>query len=186
MILSDVDIAKVAKKAGFTDIGLQTAISVALAESGGDGTVINTAGDRGLWQINRIWHPEVTDSCALTPSCCATEAFRISGGGKTWTQWVTFKNGSYLAYQKRAITAINALPTDGSDQPAGSTSVIPKTKVETKEYTYILRYALAIGVVVAIIQTKVGYNAVYYILVLCLLFLVTAESKFIAKAFLSD
>ena len=78
-------IASIWGKAGGTKQTCQVAVSVSLAESGGDAHVQgpNSDGsiDRGLWQLNSRWHPEVSDACAYDPECNAKETFRISKQG---------------------------------------------------------------------------------------------------------
>ena len=111
--LSDDDLAAVARNAGFPDgdDNLATAIAVALAESNGWTQAVLTnsdaycSRDRGLWQINDHWHPEVTDAQAFDPNQNAAAAYRISSGGTNWTQWSTYKNGSYKAFLDRARAA---------------------------------------------------------------------------------
>ncbi len=49
-------------------------------------------------------------------------------------------------------------------------------------YRYILAYGIAIAVFMAIIKTRIGYNTMYYLLVLSLLLFLLVESKFIANA----
>lgn len=102
-VLTPGQIAVHAKNAGFTGDGLVWAIAVALAESGGNPTAIGVnsdkwkSRDRGLWQINNHWHPEVTDAVAFNPAAAAKEAYRISGGGKNWKPWATYTNGRAAA-----------------------------------------------------------------------------------------
>jgi hypothetical protein len=66
-------VAAVAQKAGFVGEGLIMAVAIAWAESGlnpaaeafnknSGGNVTST--DRGLWQINDYWYPEVDNACA--------------------------------------------------------------------------------------------------------------------------
>jgi hypothetical protein len=99
-VLSPAQIAAYARAAGFRGAGLTWAVAVALAESGGrtDATLVNHdrwhSVDRGLWQINNHWHPEVSDAQAFDPAQAAAAAYRISHGGTSWTPWATFNNGS--------------------------------------------------------------------------------------------
>jgi hypothetical protein len=96
--LTDAQVATVARRAGFTGERLIDAITVCLAESGGRTDVVNTAGnhppsrDRGLWQINDHYHPEVTDRQAFDPDGNAHAAYRISEGGRSWSQWSTWQS----------------------------------------------------------------------------------------------
>lgn len=56
-----------------------------------EATLINRGGelgiDRGLWQINSKFHPEVSNSCAYDYRCSTKEAIRIikERGFKEWT-----------------------------------------------------------------------------------------------------
>ena len=54
--------------------------------------------DRGLFQINSYWHPDVSIECAFDIDCNIKEAYRISKGGTNWTPWVTYKKGIYKKY----------------------------------------------------------------------------------------
>merc|ERR1712216_139349 len=81
------------------------AVAIAMAESSGDCKITSSAGDRGLWQINRAAHPDVSDTCAYDCICNAQAAFKISGGGQDWTPWVTWNNGAYKKYHDAATTA---------------------------------------------------------------------------------
>jgi len=44
--------------------------------------------DRGVWQINSKWHPDVKDECAFDVVCATKEAKRIWREWKGWTAWV--------------------------------------------------------------------------------------------------
>jgi peptidoglycan hydrolase-like protein with peptidoglycan-binding domain len=119
-ILTDVQVADVAFTAGFRGDALITAIAVALAESGGRTDAVNTVGntpssrDRGLWQINSYWHPEVSDAQAFNPAGCAQAAYRISAQGTSWRPWTTFNSGSYrqfLARAEHAASQVGPMPT---------------------------------------------------------------------------
>ena len=88
-----------------------TAVAVALAESSGNTKAVNHNSDshhsidRGLWQINSYWHPEVSESCAFDASCNARSAKSISGGGSNWTPWSTYNGGAYRRYLSKAQAA---------------------------------------------------------------------------------
>jgi len=132
VLFSAVEIARVAYEANFRGVALIHAIAVALAESSGytgarnvnPATETNPQAttDRGLWQINDYWHPEVTDAQADDPLEAARAAFRISGGGTDWSQWTTWPAaaGVYLA---QAAQAVGTMATGGplpSVDPAGT------------------------------------------------------------------
>lgn len=107
--------AQAAFDAGFRGNGLVIAIAIALAESGGSASAVNTEGneppsrDRGAWQINDHWHPEVSDECAFNMTCSAKAVYRISAGGLTWNQWVTYSSGAYRQYLPEAQQAAAAV-----------------------------------------------------------------------------
>jgi peptidoglycan hydrolase-like protein with peptidoglycan-binding domain len=104
----------VARCAGFPERALATALSVCIAESGLNTSARNTAGnhppstDRGLWQINSYWHPEVPDAAAYSALGSARAAFRISCGGSVWGQWSTYNSGSYLHSWERVRSYLRA------------------------------------------------------------------------------
>ncbi len=112
--LSYLAVAKVAQDAGVpcSYDRLATAVAIAKAESGFKSTATNTLGnahgiDRGLWQVNSYWHPEVSVACAFSPSCNARAMYRISSHGEKWSAWWTYNNGKHLPFmvQSRAAAA---------------------------------------------------------------------------------
>ena len=111
----DIDLCvSVGRTAGFSGETFVVAIAVAMAESRCDPSArgVNPAGsvDRGLWQINDRWHPEVSDSCAYNAQCNAREAYRISDEGGNWSPWATYKSGAYKKFMDDARAAIGAFP----------------------------------------------------------------------------
>jgi hypothetical protein len=109
-VLSADDIARLVISRRFADPAV--AVAIALAESGGrTDAVRNNAGpppsrDRGLWQINSRFHPEVSDAQAFDASASTDAAHRISGGGTNWSQWTTFRNNAHLAFLPTARAAV--------------------------------------------------------------------------------
>lgn len=91
------------------------AIAIILGESGGNPGARNTekntppSVDRGLWQFNSRWHPEVTDACAFEPVCATRAAFVVSKGGTDFTPWASFKAGTYKQFLPRAQAALSAI-----------------------------------------------------------------------------
>lgn len=83
-------------RAGFRGSAWIDGVSVVLAESGGNPRAVNVntdshrSKDRGLWQINDYWHPEVSDAQAFSPQASSAAAFRISRSGTTFDQWATW------------------------------------------------------------------------------------------------
>jgi hypothetical protein len=124
-------LAVAAAQAGFGGRGLRLAVAVGLAESGGDpaarGLNPPTPGcpagstDRGAWQLNTCYHPEVGDACADDLSCAAAETYRISEGGSNWSEWTTYTSGAYRAQLGAADQALAAVaaPSGGGGVPPG-------------------------------------------------------------------
>lgn len=111
--LSDAALAQLVVSQGFPQPDV--AMAIILAESGGDPNATNTLGntppstDRGLWQFNSHWHPEVSDTCAFDPVCATKAAFKVSAGGTDFHQWSSFKAGTHTKFLARAQAAIAAL-----------------------------------------------------------------------------
>ena len=114
--------AKVAAKAGYsftrtvsTSLGPQpqlvVAIAVAMAESSCNPRALNVnsggSRDRGLWQMNSVYHPEVSDACAFQIQCNADAAWNTSKHGTNWTPWSAYTNGSWKTYVAAAKAAIS-------------------------------------------------------------------------------
>ncbi len=120
-----VGLAVAAAQAGFTGQGLRLAVAVGLAESGGNPTARGpnppTPGcpagstDRGAWQLNNCYHPEVADACADDLACAARETYRISAAGSDWREWTTYTSGAYHTQLAAADQALAALAADSSD-----------------------------------------------------------------------
>lgn len=123
--LSDDAIRDVALMAGFKGDSLVTAIAVALEESGGNPDAVNVnkdkyrSRDRGLWQINDHWHPEVSDAIAFDPTQAAAAAYTISHQGSNWSAWSAVKSGAYALYLPRAKASVAKMDNSGPLAPSG-------------------------------------------------------------------
>lgn len=112
-------IAGYAYAAGFRGTALRNAVAVALAESGGNPAAVGTnsdqwrSRDRGLWQINSHWHPEVSDAAAFNPATAAVAAYRISSHGTSWSAWSTWKNGA--AQTQMGVATIGVTQAQNAD-----------------------------------------------------------------------
>ncbi len=112
--LSDVQIAQIAARAGFSGEDLVTAVSVALAESGGDPTLTYSNTDKhksqdlGLFQINNYWNRDWLNGSFGDPYDPYASA-RIAKSIVEqigWKDWVTYKSGRYKNFDDRARAAI--------------------------------------------------------------------------------
>jgi Lysozyme like domain/Ricin-type beta-trefoil lectin domain len=107
---------------------LVIAVAVCVAESGGQPSVYYCDGtgtvgyyppvqcptgsyDRGLWQINSKYHPEVTDACAFRPQCNADAAYQISDQGTDFAPWAVYDTDAYAQYLGAAQHAVAGLTT---------------------------------------------------------------------------
>jgi len=120
---SAVQVAQLARDAGFSGNDWVVSVAVAEAESAGwtHARLINTdcSVDRGLWQINSYWHGEVGDGCAFDPTCNAQATHTIWANGG-WTQWTTYINGAYQAHMAEAQAAVNQVGGGGGGGGGGS------------------------------------------------------------------
>ena len=118
-ILSAREIAWLVRNAGGSD---PTAVAVALAESGGNTAALHAdigSYDRGLWQINSKYHPEVSDSCAFSATCSTTAAKTISNNWTDFSPWSSYTFGGYQAYMPVATSAMaNPQAPDNAVQAA--------------------------------------------------------------------
>lgn len=106
------EIARVAHDAGFRGRSLETAVAVALAESGGD-PGINARGaedSRGLWQINSVHFGRYDEQRLYEPGYNARAAFDISDGGRNWQPWTTWREGIHGRFLDDARRAVRARP----------------------------------------------------------------------------
>ncbi|MFD9893621.1 transglycosylase SLT domain-containing protein [Amycolatopsis sp. NPDC059027] len=120
--LTATQIAEHAYKAGFRGHALETAVAVAMAESGGNPHAHNgTPPDNsyGLWQINMLgsmgparrhqFHLH-SNSELFDPDENAKAAYAIAGHGKNFGPWSTYTNGAYkkhLAAARKAAAEVS-------------------------------------------------------------------------------
>ena len=126
--------AKVAAKAGFsytanvsTAVGnvrqIVVAVAVAMAESSCNPSATGQnpgSIDRGLWQINNVYHPEVSDACAYQSQCNADAAWNISNHGGNWSPWSTYNSGVWENYLDTARSAITGFSFQLKNRGAGT------------------------------------------------------------------
>lgn len=122
------DVAKFARGAGFSGLDVQTAVAVAMAESGNSNPLhpmcdaqarllTSREDSRGLWQINTFAHPDATGNL-YDPAYNAQYAFGLKSK-QGWSPWSTFNSGAYLAWMPAAeIAVVNA----GGQTLAGDTA----------------------------------------------------------------
>jgi hypothetical protein len=123
--------AEHAATAGWADNGsyggnLETATAVCVAESGGNPRIyycdshgnkgvyppVYCPGglyDRGLWQLNSKYHPDVSDTCAFRAQCNADAAYEISTRGASFAPWAVYGSASYARYLAAAEAAVSGL-----------------------------------------------------------------------------
>jgi hypothetical protein len=125
-------VAKLVVDAGVPCIGDRVALATAIAyaESNFRPTITNVVGnahgtDRGLWQINSYWHPEVSATCALNAACNARAMAKISKKSTKWSEWWTYNNHKQTPYMGLARVAQTAVCAEPADDGSGSGSDSP-------------------------------------------------------------
>jgi len=120
--LSQSQIKLYAAAAGFTNPSLMSAI--AMAESSGSTTVVNSIGCVGLWQINQpVWvksHPSWTKSWLQDPAHNAVAA-KVIYDSQGLGAWEAYTNGAYSKYYNGS-TPLNAQQAGLVDTITGGTS----------------------------------------------------------------
>jgi hypothetical protein len=129
--LSIAEAANLARSVGLSGEQVVTAVAIAIAESNlnadavGDVSLQNTTWGPsiGLWQIRSVKAEKGTgrsrDASRLKdPVFNARAMFQISGGGKNWTPWSTYKNGAYRQHLNKVRRQAGA--ASGSPKPSGS------------------------------------------------------------------
>lgn len=100
--LSVQQAASYASAAGFSGQALNIVIAIAQAESSLNTQArhVNAGGsvDRGILQINNVYHAEVSDACAYDPACAFGAGYKIASGGSNFTPWSTYNSGAYKQY----------------------------------------------------------------------------------------
>lgn len=108
-LLTPVQIRYYAQAAGFGGSDLDTAVAIALAESGGNASAYNAEtaarggtpggqGSYGLWQIYLKEHPEFAGVNLYDPAANAKAAFQVYSAAGGFTPWATYNSGRYQAF----------------------------------------------------------------------------------------
>lgn len=121
MKLAITQLLGLAANAGFSGSDLQTAVAIALAESGGDPSAYNPEraagaveghGSFGLWQIYLNAHPEFAGLNLIDPQTNAGAAYSVyASAGNSFRPWSTFKNGAYLTNMDAVGQVLAAMAT---------------------------------------------------------------------------
>ena len=130
-ILSLEAVIAAAYHAGWRGNALLTAVAIQMAENGAHDATLwvsdpptagcpNGSWDRGLWQINSCYHPEVSNAQAASPSGNAAAAYAISNGGKDFSPWATYNSGAYKAYIGSGPGGLQAAINDWIASPSSS------------------------------------------------------------------
>ncbi len=139
--LSDTQIAAAAQSAGFSGNHLAVAIAVALAESGGDPTATNKnnngSTDYGLWQINSVHAALLRQGSWSNPADNARMAYAVyKQAGSSFSPWVAYKNGTYLAFMARAAVAMRFVAGAPTAVRAGLLDDLKELERKTDPDTY--------------------------------------------------
>lgn len=100
-VYSYPQLVQFANNAGFSGDSANTAAAIAMAESSGDSTQINTqdpGNSYGLLQINGAAWGQSEAQASLDPQTAFNNAYSISGSGTNFTPWSTYNSGAYSKY----------------------------------------------------------------------------------------
>ena len=95
-----------------------TALAVILGESGGDPAAVGKSDprDRGLWQINSRWHPDVDDAWAFDAERSTRYALNLSKCGTDFNPWHATRHPNFPTHLQTARAMLNANgPAEGGD-----------------------------------------------------------------------
>lgn len=104
--LTQSQIQVYATSAGMSNPALMAAI--AMAESSGSTTVVNSIGCVGLWQINQPVHPQWSKAWLQNPANNAQAAAAILSS-QGLTAWEAYTNGAYKRYYQGAATTTSSV-----------------------------------------------------------------------------
>lgn len=116
MSISDIDIARHARQAGFSGTDVPIAVAVALAESGGNPHAVNrndTGGTQsfGLWQINSVHSSLLASGDWRDPASNARMAFAVFQR-QGWRAWGVYNSKKYLLFLPRGTAAAGITQID--------------------------------------------------------------------------
>jgi murein DD-endopeptidase MepM/ murein hydrolase activator NlpD len=121
-----IDLASLARQAGFPESAIPTAVAIAMAESGGNPNAIgdkSIGGSDGLWQIYTKAHPDLVQKYNLfDPLQNAMAAYQVyKNAGNKFTPWTTYNTGAYLKYvgQNATVNMSGSSGGTGSLSPTG-------------------------------------------------------------------
>lgn len=116
--LTDVSLVRLARGVGLPEAQIQTAVAVALAESGGLVNALNFIGpnpgswDIGVWQINDDANPSyVRNTLFTSPGYNAFAMKEIYTAAASWSPFPAFTSGAHNRFMTRAAAAVQAAPT---------------------------------------------------------------------------
>lgn len=89
---------------------IDTAVAIALAESGGKTDAVSSTGDYGLWQINKKAHPGLFSlGDWKDPKVNAQMAASVyRAAGNSFKPWVTYNSGAYKSHTGNIIPRSDA------------------------------------------------------------------------------
>lgn len=83
------------------------AAAIAMGESSGNPTVVNSIGATGLWQVLPRAHPQWSTQQLQNPNTNAQAAIAISNNGSNWNAWETYTTGVYRQFLQSGTASPN-------------------------------------------------------------------------------
>lgn len=179
-VLTTSQVRQYLQNAGFTGNGLSSGVIIVQRESGNDTLAVNKSdpygGSYGMWQINgshiiELFGHSITLAQAYDPQASSNYAYELSQHGSDFHDWATAAN----------LPVSNYSSTSGGS----NTNTTFNPDVVTPKgsgYTFILAYVFVIIIFTLVGKSRIGYVAIYYMLVLVIILLFVTQAQFVADA----
>lgn len=178
-ILTTSQVKQYLQTAGFTGNGLSSGVIIVQRESGNDTLAVNKSdpygGSYGMWQINgshiiELFGHSITLAQAYDPQASSNYAYELSQHGSDFHDWSTAAGLPVSNYSSGGSTTTTTTFNPNVVTQKGS------------GYTFILGYVFVIIIFTLIGKTRIGYVAIYYLLVLVIILLFVTQAQYVADA----
>lgn len=180
-VLTTAQVKQYLQKAGFTGNGLSSGVIIVQRESGNNTLAVNKSdpygGSYGMWQINgshikELFGTAISLADAYDPQASSNYAYELSKHGSDFSDWTTSAGLPVSPY------------TAGSSTTVSDTTITNAYVLSQKGsgYQYILMYVFVIIIAVLVAKTRIGYVAIYYLLMLVIILLFVTQAQFVADA----
>ena len=179
-VLTTSQVKQYLQNAGFTGNGLSSGVIIVQRESGNDTLAVNKSdpygGSYGMWQINgshiiELFGKSITLAQAYDPQASSNYAYELSKHGSDFHDWTT-----------AAGLPVSNYSSSGGNNNANTTFNPDVVSQKGSGYTFVLGYVFVIIIFTLIGKTRIGYVAIYYLLVLVIILLFVTQAQYVADA----